>query len=374
MSKFLSLFLVFCLVLDPLAYAGPRADTDLETPVGSETVEVDFTIAPPSREMPSAEQLRADFKDAQQAFDAEDEDHGYFRKWAEKYNFPKIFLNAYRWYLMKSGGMNAADHLGNVAIMLLTSHTIETVGGGYLAGTALASDWHWAVKTLLTTGGIGISVPGLDPLCIGLGLAYGKWPQHMNAGLQYPRIVIIGSTSFLATKLGMKRFVPWVMSQKDGVKFLMEKVAEGKPGTYRWTTTVEGYQFELLATEGAPIATLKMDRFGDNALVLNELCFADKWDRRTRKRLAAQLEVFGWNVKAAVLEAFDQLAADRPEKLEKLKYVSSVTFRPREEARVRYHAPAISLGQSPKPTVLGGTLALAACAYAIRQYAGLLGF
>jgi hypothetical protein len=105
-----------------------------------------------------------------------DDDHGSglgnkLKAWAQKLNVPEFILR--QRLLARKGGATGSEHLQNLALLLGTSHLIEMSSGPLGASLAAAMDApHWLTAGIGVVGGV-ISIPGLDPLCIGLFALYG---------------------------------------------------------------------------------------------------------------------------------------------------------------------------------------------------------
>lgn len=128
--------------------------------------------------------------DAHHALEGHEEQGSFFKRWREKFRFKPVLLGAYRWYLSRQGRPEIANASANIAAMLLTSHTIETIGGLSLASLGLSQESELS-QVVLTTIGVSVTVPGLDPLCLILVGAYSKWPQQMNRWLTVPRLFVV---------------------------------------------------------------------------------------------------------------------------------------------------------------------------------------
>lgn len=118
------------------------------------------------------------------------------KRWPEKFdpeNIRNLMLNGYRWFSAHRQSPEMANASANVAAMLVTSHALEIGGGLAMASIGVHQESH-VVQAVLTTMGVAITVPGLDPLCIVLVGSYFKWPKTMNRWLTVPRLFVISAT------------------------------------------------------------------------------------------------------------------------------------------------------------------------------------
>ncbi len=146
-------------------------------------------------------------------------------EWKEKFNFKNIILNALRWYQLKSDNPQIKTHAANILTMLLTSHTIETVGGAFMA-SAGAGSHNVVLNVLGPVIGFTIMVPGLDPLCIALFVSYVKFPRLMGKAVYYPRIVLLESTQFLFRSLGINHLLNLLFPKEDALTRLERSLAK----------------------------------------------------------------------------------------------------------------------------------------------------
>lgn len=268
----------------------------------------------------SSDSLRALMDEAHHSIELE-ENGGFLKQYADKFRFKKISLNAFRWYAQHRHQPEVANAAANIALMLLASHTIETVGGLSLATYAAAHDWGWIGKSVMMTIGVTVTVPGLDPLCLLLVGAYGKWPAKMNQLLSKPRIFIVKSFTKAQSLAGVQE--GWLaanVAEWRKARFLSR--LEKWPGVIQ-TESVDGHRvFHIENRLGERALSLEFHAHDDAALELESVTVSSSsrgFDRGDWV-LNGALKIFGANIYDAVSDI--AAAAGDAHALEHLGYVS----------------------------------------------------
>ena len=315
-----SFLLSYSLVVAPVYAANPP------TPAEADPTElrVEVTITDPAK-VSRAEQLKQMLEEAHESIEGEEEG-SFLTKWINQFNYKRMVLSAYRWYEVKRSDPKTADAALNLVMMLAASHTLETIGGTSLAGAGLAPDTSWWARILFTVVGVGITLPGLDPLCLGLMALYFRYPQTVDATLQAPRVVIFKSTSFLARYSGISAVMRWMWETKDARAWLQEKIDKAVPGTYVYEATVDGYTFSMPAKDGgrSPLILKLIPKQEGLGLAEIELDKAALTKQGLGRDASQWLQLFGWNLSDAVIESAALIAKREDEKLAKRIYFGSI--------------------------------------------------
>lgn len=266
----------------------------------------------------SSDGLRALMDEAHHSIELE-ERGSFLNQYVDKFRFKKISLNAFRWYAQHRHQPEVANAAANIALMLLASHSLETVGGLSLAAYAAAHDWGWLGKTAMMTIGVTVTVPGLDPLCLLLVGAYGKWPAKMNQLLSKPRIFIVQSFTKAQNLAGVQE--GWFSANvADWRKARFLSRLERWPGTVQ-TETVDGHRvFHIENRLGERTLSLEFHGHDDEALALESVTVSSHGFDPGDWVLSGALKIFGANIYDAVL---DIAATADAHALEHLGYVRS---------------------------------------------------
>ncbi len=309
MRNIISLILAYSLALGPVVLANP--------PKATSHVKVELTIA--DQKVATSEELKKLMEEAHENLEGEEEEGNFVQRWMAKFNFYRIGLNAYRWYSVKRADPRTADQALNLVLMLLGSHTIETIGGGMLASSSV-NDTNPLVIAIKTILGIGITIPGFDPLCYALIGAYWRWPQAVNSALHYPRVAVVKSTSLLARYSGMAAVMSWMWENEPARAWLEERLKNAEPGTYVYEATVEGFDFTFAGESGTLKVTLK-----DSGTKLGVARLELK-GKVSGRNFREWLKLFGWNAADAIREVVGALEKSEPNltDLGKKVYVANV--------------------------------------------------
>lgn len=315
-----SFLLSYSLVVAPVYAVDPPSPAEADRT----KVRVEVTITDPAT-VSRAEQLKQMLEEAHESIEGEEEG-SFFTKWIHQFNYRRMALNAYRWYEVKRSDPKTADAALNLVMMLAASHTIETIGGTSLAAAGLAPDASWWTRLLFTAVGVGITLPGLDPLCLGLMALYYRYPQTVDSTLQVPRVVIFKSTSFLARYSGISAVMRWMWETKEARAWLEEKIEKAAPGTYVYEATVEGYEFSYPSPGATSPLTLKLvpkhDGLGLAEVRIDKTALTPSGLPRAT---AHWLSLFGRNLSDAVTEAAALVAKKDEVKLSERVYYASKT-------------------------------------------------
>ncbi|MEZ4813888.1 MAG: hypothetical protein R3A80_01610 [Bdellovibrionota bacterium] len=175
-------------------------------------------------------------------------------EWIKKFNYKQILLRVLRWSEQKSADPKSKEHVANIAALLLTSHTIETIGGLVMINTGIASDHIWA-KTLGPTIGAAIMTPGLDPLCYILGITYFAMPSTMGKIVYVPRIFIMKSSAFLYKYLGVKRLMNLLLTEQSAVNRLRKSLSK-REGTFDIIELPDSIKLQIGSKKNPQLLTL----------------------------------------------------------------------------------------------------------------------
>lgn len=97
---------------------------------------------------------------------------GRIREWVRTFNFKQLYFNAKRLYDLKSADPKLRDSVQDLVFMLGASHVVESTSSVWGTGLANALGASQGLQWLIGAAGVVITIPGLDPLCIGLLAAY----------------------------------------------------------------------------------------------------------------------------------------------------------------------------------------------------------
>jgi hypothetical protein len=110
---------------------------------------------------------------------------GLVKNWAGVFNFKEFGINIYRVNRLTGQRSLLKNIVPDVVTMLATSHLIESTSS--IWGTSIGSSFglHEGILGSIAALGVVISVPGLDPLCIGLLIAYSANRRVRSAATIY---------------------------------------------------------------------------------------------------------------------------------------------------------------------------------------------
>lgn len=144
-----------------------------------------------------------------------------------------LILNKRRWFFAHRQDPEMANASANIVAMLLTSHAIETVGGLTAASLGSQADSE-IVKGTISTLGIAITLPGLDPLCYLLGFAYLRFPKKMNQLLTWPRLFVLSARAAAMSVAGAPVPIWYLNARADEfvrrqfIQSIKSKLGEGR--------------------------------------------------------------------------------------------------------------------------------------------------
>lgn len=277
----------------------------------------------PQRELGlEAEDYKALAHSAHESFENEDEKARWHRQFIEKFNFKQIGLNAYRWYGLNRSRPEIANAAANLTLMFLTSHGLETVGGLSLSGyMATGSDLHPVIRSILGAGGVIVTLPGLDPLCIVLYSSYLKWPKQMDRWLEKPRVFLLKGLRFANKTAGLPAGY-W--SDRFADLKLSRMVTRAQGSLLPTEVTEDGFNIRVQSEDGRELAKLEIAEINEKVMGLKAVEIAPQLSREDQKELSRATSVFGWNVQnfAGQLAKFD-LEKDQ-EKLKDLAWIREI--------------------------------------------------
>jgi len=245
------------------------------------------------------------------------------RQWRNNFQFTRNFLNAYRWYSSHRGVPYAENAAANIAGMLVTSHALETVGGWTMAAAGVGGGLDSPVEWAMTTIGVSISVPGLDPLCIILVGTYKRWPARMDRALTLPRIFVVRTAK---TALGVAG-VPEGFLQAVWDEYLKRRFVDQFKASPNLTVRAimdRDLEFYAYGPRDDQIISLKMQRRADGRQALRSISFSTGVPAMVRTYTSDLLKPFGKNIREFALEMDKFIGAGKFEAMEKLPYVEKV--------------------------------------------------
>jgi hypothetical protein len=305
----MSLFsLLFCLILSTTSGVA----TAQETPPSGIEVEirdlpVDLSKLSPAEQKKAIARLVKDAEEASEGGGEHGSESGnkvgaFFKEYAKKLNIPKVALGMYRWYNVMSDKYPAM--VADLSIMLMMSHTLEMLSGpvGVSLSTAAGAP-QWVNWTIGVAGGV-ISIPGLDPLCIGLGIAYVKSP-HFRSGVTYTRVAIMKVVS----ALGVDRFLNWFIQKTERVDFIKNSL-RSEPGRYRYLTVpsddTSGLKYEFRNTKNEVFARVEFELNVERGTVHAKKAtfFTEPSTSVSPKQFSQMLGLFNHNVSDAFSKSY----------------------------------------------------------------------
>jgi hypothetical protein len=348
-------FTLSCFAQDPHSLPG-ASEADLrETQV--ELVAVSGDVAAElARSGPDIDELRRLNEEVHEALEGDGDHHAPWWKklfslksWRDKFNFRRTAVNASRWFALRGGDVRTHEHVVNLILMYGGSHFVETALGSATASWAVdpTNATHWAFRTVAGVAGVTVIIPGLDPLCLGLGYLYWRFPLGMHRALTPPRFLLVRMLGPVTRAVGIEAVASWagrlLVDTEQGSSFLRRVLEADATGIYRWNIADGRFDVTVLDANGfEPLARLDLSDDGAGRLVLE---FARFWPSRPldRRRLAQALAPFGYNVRTAVLEVGEALTKNDRHALEHRVYIADVIDES-DGTLVRFRSPAIRLG------------------------------
>jgi hypothetical protein len=272
----------------------------------------------------SVEQYRKLLDEAHHSIETESTGGGFLKRWRDKFQFKQSILNAYRWYSMHKGVPYVDNAAANIAAMLLTSHSIETVGGLAMAGAGVGAGLDGITDWALTAVGITITVPGLDPLCLVLVGAYNKWPAKMDRLLTVPRLFMVNTSKETLSLAGIPDgYFQGLLAEKLKNKFLSALAA--KDASIKLTSsTLNSLEFTVFGARGGQTVTLKVKTQTNGSQSVESVHFSEGASAIPKEYLKQLFAPFGFNIRNFVMEVDQALSEGKLQDMEHLPYVERV--------------------------------------------------
>jgi len=124
------------------------------------------------------------------------------KEWFSGLNFKRIFLNSVRFYHLQGKQGALKNLIPDILTVLALSHTIESTSALWGSALGLMFDLPSEVIAGIVSGGLIISVPGLDPLCYMMVITYGASKKFRNV-IHSVRVGFVRTTVKAAQKLGL---------------------------------------------------------------------------------------------------------------------------------------------------------------------------
>ena len=281
--------------------------------------------------------------EAHEAFESEDPNakgmRGFLAKWVNGFNIPRMGINAYRWYQLHKENSNLRDHALNVAFMLSLSHSLEMASGplgitaGHMFGLPAWTDW-----ALGSVGAI-ISIPGLDPLCIGLIAIYPK--KQIRNAVQSARLFVVKIGGTGARLLGFNFLARQLLTDVTGYERLQRALAEGKQTIVLDHTPLT---YHLRTSSGEPLVTLQLEKTSNDDVTLKSAHFSPTaLNEDFRSEIRQSLLPFGWNIRDAIFQSLKMLQNNRADLLQNQIHVARISAGLEHWTDVHYQRKAVSL-------------------------------
>jgi hypothetical protein len=223
-----------------------------------------------------------------------------------KFKFKTVGKQAYRWYSVMA--KKYPGYALDLSLMFPLSHLIEMSLLPAFMSVAVAQGWGPVAKSIISVAGTTIMIPGLDPVCIGLGIMYTTTPPFRNA---------VRATRVFAFKIpkyiGLDHFMKWMVDSKDRYEFINEALS-GNPGVYKYISSelrdgIVNYDIKVHENE-KPILKMKFQR-EKASMFLDEITFDTEkilsLTKEETQRLKSQLKPFNWNVRDAIFNTITHL-------------------------------------------------------------------
>lgn len=241
------------------------------------------------------------------------------KRWRESLNLKQSFLKTYRWYQTQAAQNGTTIHeiALDISILLAGSHALETVSGPVMVFAGTALDWPLWLTTLAGTAGGIISIPGLDPLCIGLIYLYKK-SNRFRKIVTYARVVTVRTATVLTRPI-LKPFLKRV----PPLDFLGP----------RTLTIANGLLYETFTFDEGRLRRLTFETNAKGQTYLIQ----SVWDSKSetdRKDFIRQMKSFPWNLRNGLISTFDALQISAHQ-TEHLPFVET-TVEHKQEVAVQY--------------------------------------
>lgn len=248
----------------------------------------------------------------------------FIQRWRNNFRFKRNILNAYRWYSSHRGVPYAENAAANLAAMFVTSHALETVGGLALASSGVAAGFDGPAEWLMTTVGVTVTIPGLDPMCLLLVGAYGKWPARMDRMLTVPRLFVVKGARAVQSLAGLPEGFFGRLYGERSKRLFLERF-HAQPETMRVRAVMaRDFEFHVFGTQVNQEITLRMRRGPDGRQALTSLSFSEGVPAMVGSHMSRLLKPFGRNIRELGLEMDRFIGAGKFEAMDKLPYVERV--------------------------------------------------
>lgn len=324
-----------------------------------------------SRAVSDAEGIRVDsvdvtvdqFQDfvgfAHEAMEAEDPAAHPVSNFLNRLNFYRTAANAIR---LKQMGVGAqAQDAANMAFLLPFSHGAETLSApAYLLyGTLTGIPKQVMVPVAAFLG--SMAVPGIDWGCIVIiGTYIGS--EDFRSGVSKFRIYTVYVAKGVSPFIGVRQFMQRLVVHKDVDVHLRRALSKPQFAEFIHTPEagVSAHEFTLVSEEQERVGTFTISPIGNGNFKLDSVRFkaeilAKNWRRedylKLRGHLNRILKPFGWDIRDAILLAFDDLIQKRYSRLVASLPVSHLEIT-EDRTRFRWYKKVEDCGQhgkSPAP-------------------------
>jgi hypothetical protein len=188
------------------------------------------------------------------------------------------------------------------------------------------ANFHPLILWMLGVGGTIISIPGFDPLCIGLLVSYKYKPLQKT--ISNIRIVLVKSTHYVARMFGLPILFRWLFQFEDPINFLSQALdkASGKRFTLidQDLQSKDRFEFSFNNKKNEPFLTLRFNKEPNGEIYLSYMKLnRDNYDPREKNTLGEELNAFGWNIKDGILEVLAH--SNNSESLQSNAYIKKTT-------------------------------------------------
>lgn len=266
-----------------------------------------------------ADQYRELFDEGRSSIDPEGASETFVQQLRDKLKFKTMLLNSYRWYSSHRGVPHVENVVANLVAMFLTSHTMETIGGGAMVGSGAGHGFDSWIDKGMAAIGVTIVVPGLDPLCLILAYTYKKWPMTLDRVLTVPRLFLVEGTQAALFASGVPEgYLQSALREKWKQRFLESLGARDSQIKVQFADA-QNAEYNIFGSQPGQIISLKM-----RGRALESVTFTPQASSMVRTYMAQLLAPFGLNIRELVLEMDLALSTRKLEAMANLPYVERV--------------------------------------------------